>query len=483
MTSFCLILLLGLGCQAFAQTWNCTDVLDWNFFGSEVTQNNLGGLGPNLKDKQEIRYSGALTKGGKKGDLVVTVDTAAGPYKVNKAIRNGLLGKFGQINIQSGSSSTFKFQFVEAGTDTPFSIEASEKVLFSVYDLDAGAATDEHEFVQFITPVASHSVPPVTTVAVSGEDGDGTLYAESTRLGDRYDNPTDPLSMTKIAEESKISVTYVGKASWEIVFGDKNGKPKYGRNVLFAGRSQGDCACVGISDWTLHNNLQFNNLGGMGPVTTDPPELRYSNVFKTGWDQQPIDLVVKVAEGSTYKVANTTLNGLWPTLPAGQPDHTQMGQLNVKCGTETTFDFEFVKSGTNEPYNLSNVLFTVYDLDQHAGYENHEYVVFPQPVTNWTLTQSPPTEVRKSGQNDGTLEFQSTTVGHLDDNPTDPRKLTALQQSRSVTVWFSASSKFQVKFGHDYKTTRPVLGGRNVLFAGPGIYCAAPSSTLMTIVV
>jgi len=281
--------------------------------------------------------------------------------------------------------------------------------------------------------------------------------------------------MTEIAEESKISVTYVGQSSWEMVFGHKNGQKTKGRNVLFAGRSQGDCACIGRSDWTLHENLQHNNLGGLGPVTTDPPELRYSKVFKAGLDQQPIDLVVKVAEGSTYLVANTSLNGLWPTLPDGPKDHTQMGQMNVKCGTSTTFDFMFVASGTNDLYNLSNVMFSVYDLDEHDKFVNHEYVVFPAKVTNWTLTQDPPTEVQKSGQNDGSLKFTSSKVGHLDDNPTDPEKLTLLQQGRSVTVWYSAASKFQVTFGHEDSRATPT-GGRNVLFAGPGIYCPAPKA-------
>ena len=68
-----LLLLSGLCHAASAQTWNCTDVLDWNFFGAEVTSNNLGGLGPNLQDKQEIRYSGVISKSGTAtADLVVT---------------------------------------------------------------------------------------------------------------------------------------------------------------------------------------------------------------------------------------------------------------------------------------------------------------------------------------------------------------------------------------------------------------------------
>ena len=214
-------------------------------------------------------------------------------------------------------------------------------------------------------------------------------------------------------------------------------------------------------------------------MTTDPEELRYSKVFKTGYEQQPIDLVIKVANGSTYDPADTSKNGLNPE----PSDHDQMGQINIKSGTETTFDLIFVASGTNVPYDLSNVLFSVYDIDQNKlpKYPNHEYVVFPQPVTNWTLTQDPPTTVTKSGQNDGTLRFTSTVIGNRDDNPTDPHKLTPLQRSKSVTVWYSDSSAFQVTFGHEYVHGQPkkARGGRNVLFAGPGIYCPPPSPSLL----
>lgn len=38
-----------LATDAVAQTWNCTNVLDWNFFSANVTENNLGGLGPNFE--------------------------------------------------------------------------------------------------------------------------------------------------------------------------------------------------------------------------------------------------------------------------------------------------------------------------------------------------------------------------------------------------------------------------------------------------
>merc|ERR1712166_531957 len=208
----------------------------------------------------------------------------------------------------------------------------------------------------------------------------------------------------------------------------------------------------------------------------------------TGWEKQPIDLVVKVAEGTAYSPYNTARNGFWPAVPTGpNQTNTQMGQININSGSNSTFDFIFVKAGTDTPFPLSNVLFSVYDLDQnkvpsiHHGQfvENHEFVVFPEAVTNWALTADPPTTVKESGSNDdGTLRFTSTQFGTLADNPTNPLDLSPLQKAKSVTVWYEGTSKFQVNFGHEYvngipKPKKHGWGGRNVIFAGPGIYCPA----------
>ena len=130
------VLFAGLCCHAFAQTWNCADILDWNFFGSSLTQNNLGGLGPNFDDKHQIRFSGVLAdNSGKQIDLVVTADSS---YKLHNNLMNGLWsngsdapGAFGQFNVMDTSYVLLKFSLVESGGDTPFAIE-DQKVLFSV---------------------------------------------------------------------------------------------------------------------------------------------------------------------------------------------------------------------------------------------------------------------------------------------------------------------------------------------------------------
>ena len=77
---------------------------------------------------------------------------------MHNTTQNGLGGEFGQINVQGSSHAQFTFNLVEAGTDTPFPMTATQKLHFSVYDLDAGGKIPgkDHEFAQFVTAVASH---------------------------------------------------------------------------------------------------------------------------------------------------------------------------------------------------------------------------------------------------------------------------------------------------------------------------------------
>jgi len=492
-----------------------------NFFNSTVTQNNLGGLGPDT-GAEELRFSSVWNENGKASmDLVVTYKGGRN-YTMNKGPapgsrgyvskgcdstitayddarycggRNGLWsdsipGFFGQINIASGYAGYFDFALVHTGTNTPFEMKADEKVLFSFYDLDDNRSDRRpqfemrREFIEFVTPPASHSLTINTTVVVNTTAG-GNLYAESGRYGTGDDNPVSPLDMTPLAQSSRISVVYKGISTWTVKFGTTGYVPgdAGGRNMLFAGRSKGDCACVGVSNWDIHNNLASNNLGGLGPTFSDPAELRYSKVFQTGSGTPgapPVDIDLVIRNTTKYEVANTAYNGMWPTTS----DHTQMGQFNVKCGTETTFDFIFVESGTDTPFGLSNILFSVYDLDALDRFKNAEYVTFPTPVTNYALTT--PTQIAKSGENDGSLKFSSTQHGIVADNPTNPKDLTGLQMARSVTIWQSGGSKISATMGHyideaDFIATGSSwpngrIGGRNFLFAGPGVYCPATTS-------
>merc|ERR1712166_1333102 len=120
----------------------CANVMDWNFVNAKVTQNNLGGMGPD-SGAREIRYAG-VSNG---IDLILTTDAA---YVVNPKLKE--------------------------------------------YELDTNGPSG-YEFVDFTTPVDSYSVTKTTTARIQGNDAH--LVATALRKGDDSDNPTDPLSMTQ----------------------------------------------------------------------------------------------------------------------------------------------------------------------------------------------------------------------------------------------------------------------------------------------
>jgi hypothetical protein len=232
---------------------DCSNVKDWNFVNAEVTQNNLGGVGPNKEDKEEIRYANVVDG----VDLVLTTDSK--DYATNPKVKegerdgvhvtdftgvdnNGISGKFGVVNVKGNTSVALKFTLVESGTDTPVEVAPEQTVFFSVYDLDSVAkgSPGSFEYVNFTTPVDSWGVTDTSTVQVTGDNDH--LSAKSGRTGTGEDNPTDPMQMTQLQKDSAVRITYKGKNTWGMTFGENAPKKaKGGRNLLFAGRAEDDC--------------------------------------------------------------------------------------------------------------------------------------------------------------------------------------------------------------------------------------------------
>merc|ERR1711907_417166 len=213
---------------ASADPNRCSNVKDWNFFNAQVTQNNLGGVGPD-SGAEEIRYSNVANG----MDLVLTTDA---PYKVNDVVKDydGVM-----MSGKGNTAVKLTFTLVEEGTNIPADVAPDQTIFFSVYDLDTGKGT---EYAQFTTDVDSWSVTETTTAKVRMVKG--KLYAEAGRPGNDEDNPTDPLDMTQVQKDSAVWITYKGRNTWGLTFGEKGNTSKKkpgGRNLLFAGRAQGDC--------------------------------------------------------------------------------------------------------------------------------------------------------------------------------------------------------------------------------------------------
>merc|ERR1711924_254846 len=254
---------------------DCANVKDWNFMNVDengdpvrVTQNNLGGQGPDTDGNEEIRYSNVADQ----IDLILEIES--GSYTTNptrkdeaknKCIKgkdagcpaagmtcgndaNGLNGRFGQVNVKGGTTANLKFTLVDAGTNNPVDIAPDQKAFFSVFDLDNGiqAKQQTREVLTLNTRPESFSLStgtPATQVkAWNWKKGQFPIKFQSSVKGSDEDNPTDPLAMTDVQKQRAVWVTYKGTSTWSMTFGEIGNKSgKAGRNLLFAGRAEGAC--------------------------------------------------------------------------------------------------------------------------------------------------------------------------------------------------------------------------------------------------
>merc|ERR1719171_2275022 len=90
-----------------------------DFERAEITQNNLGGVGPDA-GTHELRYSHIMTlPDGKDVDLVVISES---PYVKAGAGSNGKSGKFGKINLMNDHDVELRFRFELTADQVPVSI-------------------------------------------------------------------------------------------------------------------------------------------------------------------------------------------------------------------------------------------------------------------------------------------------------------------------------------------------------------------------
>ena len=145
-------------------------------------------------------------------DLVVTNLTRYTPWR---STGNGRCrgGTFGQINMRSSTETTFRYSFVEPGTDTPLFVPFGFE--FCYFDLDTGPEGTMRETVKSCGvdlnrggyfmhgrlppawaasgPLPDHLCANVDTSEYIGvsSPGDGCVTAEGLREGRASDNPVD----------------------------------------------------------------------------------------------------------------------------------------------------------------------------------------------------------------------------------------------------------------------------------------------------
>jgi hypothetical protein len=208
----------------------------------------------------------------------------------------------------------------------------------------------------------------------------------------------------------------------------------------------------------------FSNLGGYGPDTDKPQELRFTKIGKL--NKAPVDLVVKnlspIAEG-TVPEAGAASGGL-------------MGKIHVRGGTSVEFLFTFVVSGSDTPVNPPprEVHLSFLDIDSSIEGKMQEKIHFDQ-ICMVKAEADPDFELTKGP--DGRDLITSSVGGPGCNNPKDPMnldvanvcedkgvKFTTNQRKRTAMGIIKGSSSFTVKL--ETTCDGKCKSGRQYYFAG-----------------
>jgi len=173
----------------------------------------------------------------------------------------------------------------------------------------------------------------------------------------------------------------------------------------------------------VDSTIIANNLGGMGPVTSDPEVI----TLKDFGIVEGVPITVKVSNSTDYTPANQEAvkqNG------RGLSGNGSFGFLNMRCGTETQLRYSFYKlvNGTEVPVTIETVYLTFLDIDSGNKEIVKEYFGVSTPFEEFYLTD--PTELANhivAGWS-GTA-WISTEPGTGLNNPSDPMALTPDQRT------------------------------------------------------
>jgi len=200
-----------------------------DFANVQVEQNNLGGQGPD-SGAEELRFTGSPSAGtsstGEPFDIVVTTvpgfeymaltkpiagfspDTHINGHFVKLGVTTDLAVIYAGALSTSGGESSFKFSFVQPGTNIPVILR---EVHMSIFDLD-GAGNPEFASSKGYRGFAM--APDTTVEASTLPDGRaefrGTVDA---------DTPTGVKQLTDEQKAASVMYVYTNVASFELNYG------------------------------------------------------------------------------------------------------------------------------------------------------------------------------------------------------------------------------------------------------------------------
>jgi len=225
---------------------------------------------------------------------------------------------------------------------------------------------------------------------------------------------------------------------------------------ICAGAAGADCdpasaCCNALRDQStlLLDDVKVNNLCG---TDGGEQELRFGRALTQ--NGVTMDLVITpVGDYDCGRVTNDKFGS----------KTDKIGLLAVQAGTEATFKFEFMKTGTAELVAPQSLMISMLDLDQGKKGKQRESV---QVCGGGGTIVTDDSELEVTAAGDCTT-VTSTTAGTGKDNPDSIEGMSQLQRSRTAAFPVTGSS-FTAKLGVSKKGHNP----RRFMFTGhPTVSC------------
>lgn len=147
--------------------------------------------------------------------------------------KTGVHGHVAQINMLAGTTLDLLFKIVEADTTKVMPVAS---LIFSILDLDNGS-DNITETITLSNFTSSHLTNDTQLLRYDNSDGTSTFAA--TQYGNRFDNPTDPQTLTPVQKSKSVSFAYSNTSHWTVslnVTAASTGR-RAGRNFEFTGES------------------------------------------------------------------------------------------------------------------------------------------------------------------------------------------------------------------------------------------------------
>jgi len=258
---------------------------------------------------------------------------------------------------------------------------------------------------------------------------------------------------------------------------DYNGEGPADEHCCACGGGDVAQSCTG-QDFRLINSVVENNLGGMGPLSSEM-DVRYIDATHDAYGH-PVDLLIR--NMTKYAPHNASRNGA----------KGDFGVINVRRHSNVTLNFSFVKTGTVQPATMNDVVFTIYNIDIAKNGFGIQSVIAHPGVSNFWTTADADLEVTQSSKEpanlfsgrgerrvQGGVIFTGTTFGYGDEEIVTTQEL-----NRAATLMYegAVASSFRISF--DVSSTSQddhSPGGRNFLFHGKNLIPQTTTTTTTSV--